>query len=337
MTTAIGFPPQRSAAILRAQLTELQETASQRRAEAVTGRLADPTAALNGRVGAPLAIERALGDIEGYRQTIALATTRADTAQGVIDQLRQMLDDVTNQAEIARQSGSQNGLETASALAAGFLNGAVSGLNSRIAGRSLFAGDAADMPALVDAETLRAEVVSVLQAAPDAATAEADLRVAFNTPGGLFDTTLYLGGSGDAPSAEIARDERVDYQARADEQVFRDFLRGMAVLSATYDPDVALAPADRATLLEGAIAELRNVVDPLNRIAARIGAVEGRIATVSARHTAEETALTRSYNDLTGVDSLVAATELQAIDSQLEVLFLTTARFSQLSLVNFLR
>ncbi len=335
--TPTGFPPQRTQAVLRELLVDLRATGDTRRKEAVTGRLEDPAAARGGRLREPLAIERDLAEIRGYRETIALAETRAGTTQRVLDTLRESVDELANQAELARQNAAKGGRETASALAEDLLGTVVSALNTRIGGRSLFAGDAGDAPALVEAERIRDEVIALVAAAPDAATAEADVRAAFDTPGGLFETTLYQGGTGDAPSAEIAEGERVALSARADDPAIRDLLRSVALLSAAEDPALALAEADRKALFEGALADLRNVTDPLNRRAAEIGAGEARVEQAKARHIAAQTALTAQYNEMTGADSLVAAAELSAVESQIEVLFLTTARLQDLSLVNFLR
>lgn len=336
-TSPIGFPADRTGFLLANLLDRLQDRAEARRVEAVTGRPADPAAALGGRVREPLEIDRALADIAGYREAIAVTETRAAAAQSAIDAIRALVDEVAGQATIALQNGAANGLETMSALAGDALNQVVAGLSTRVGGRAVFAGDAGDRTPLVDAGSLRAEVVALIEAAPDATAAASATATAFTAPGGLFETALYLGGTGDAPAAEIAEGERVAYQVRADAPVFRSLLSSLATLSAAHDPAVALAEEDRRALAEGALADLRNAVDPLNRLAAGIGIAEARIETVKARHVAEETALTRAFNELVGADTLTAAADLQSTESQLEILFLTTARLSGLSLATFLR
>lgn len=337
MTTPIGFPPQRSQAILASLLDQLRARGDTARQEAVTGRRADPVKALGGRIAEPIGIARDLADIREYRQAIALAETRSQGTQAVLATLQTLADDLSNQAQLALQNDTANSLAVMSATARDFLGAAVSALNTAIGGRSLFAGDAGDARAIAPAETVLAESVAVLEAAPGGAAGMSDLRTAFDTPGGLFETVIYGGGSGDAPRAEIARGERVALSARADEPPMRDMLRGLAALAAAYDPTVALAEDDRRAIALEAVGDLRNLVDPLNRIVARVGAAEGRMETVKAGHVAAETALTRAFNEFAGADALTAATELRAVEGQLETLFLTTARMSALSLANFLR
>jgi flagellar hook-associated protein 3 FlgL len=337
MTTPIGFPPQRSQAVMQTLLDQLRDRADTAREEAVTGRRADLAKALGGRVGEAIGIKRDLEEIDGYRKIIALAESRAQATQGVLANLQDLTDELANQGQLALQNGAENGLRTMSSLARDSLGAAVSGLNTAIGGRSLFSGDAGDARALAEADAVFAEAVAILEAAPDAGTAAADLQLAFDGAGGVFETTIYGGGAGDAPAAEIAEGERIDYSARADEQPIRDLLRNFAVLAAAYDPAVALDADTRRGLVERASAELRNVTDPLNRVVARIGAAEGRMEGVKAAHLASDTMLTRAFNEFAGADALSAAADLQAIEGQLETLFLTTARMSRLSLQDFLR
>ena len=68
----------------------------------------------------------------------------------------------------------------------------------------------------------------------------------------------------------------------------------------------------------------------------RIGAAEERIANLKARNTATEASLTITFNNIAGADQLNAAIELTELERQLETAFATTARMSNLSLVNFL-
>lgn len=70
---------------------------------------------------------------------------------------------------------------------------------------------------------------------------------------------------------------------------------------------------------------------------ASLGSAQARIEQARVRSQAEEARVTEAYNALTGRDELESAARMQAIEGQLETLFLTTARFSRLSLANFLR
>ena len=72
-------------------------------------------------------------------------------------------------------------------------------------------------------------------------------------------------------------------------------------------------------------------------LAARIGTVEAQIEAARTRNSAEETALGIFRSEIGSVDSYEAATRLEQARSQLESLYLITARVSRLSLTEFLR
>ncbi len=177
----------------------------------------------------------------------------------------------------------------------------------------------------------------ILEAAPDAAAAYADLVLAFDDPGGIFATTLYLGSTGDAPATEIAERERLAYAPRADAPALRQILRDMAALAAALDRTNAIPDDQRTALAERAIGGLRNGAEPMAALAASVGSAEERMADIQARHQAAQAALNTSYNALAGRDQFEAAAELTALEVQLETTFLTTARLANLSLANFLR
>ena len=82
---------------------------------------------------------------------------------------------------------------------------------------SLFAGDAGNTQAVAALEVFMSASVTILEAGPTAGAAYANLSVEFSGAGGLFETTFYTGGSGDAPATEVARGERLGFAPKADD------------------------------------------------------------------------------------------------------------------------
>jgi flagellar hook-associated protein 3 FlgL len=74
---------------------------------------------------------------------------------------------------------------------------------------------------------------------------------------------------------------------------------------------------------QGGLAELRG----------RVGAVEARLDEVATRNASERAALEVARSALTDVDIYDKATELEAVQGQLELLYAITARSARLSLV----
>jgi flagellar hook-associated protein 3 FlgL len=335
--TPTGFPPQPRQHLMARLAAELRARADTAREEAVTGRLADPARAAGGRVAEILGLEQALGETAQHREIIDLAAARAAAIQAGLGALREMAAGLATTGQQALESHLGVAHPPVSVAARQALEGAVSALNVSFGGRALFAGDAGDGNAVAAAADIMAAALPLIEAAPTAGQAYADLDTAFTAAGGLYDTTVYVGGSGDAPASEVAPGVRLAYAARADEPAVRALMRDLVALAAAFDPENAIPEAERRGLAERAIAGLRGNVEGLAAISARVGTAEERLATLGARHQAAEATLTAAHQRLAGRDQFEAATELTGIEAQLETAYLATARLARLSLASFLR
>jgi len=333
----IGFPAQPRHDLMSRLISQIRDRSDTARQEVVTGLLADPAAALGGRVSEMLGLEQSLAEIGQYREIIGLAESRASVIQSTLDVLRNLTVDLHVSGQTALDSGTGAGREAISTSARQALGAAISALNVSFGGRRLFAGDAGNTQPMAALEVFMSASVPILEAGPTAGAAYANLSVEFNTAGGLFETTFYTGGSGDAPATEVARGERLDFAPRADEAPVRALLLDLATLAAAFDPDNAIPESERRGLAELAIAGLRNNVAALAGMAGRVGVAEERMATVQARHQAAQTVLNLAYLKLAGRDQFEAAAELTQLETQLQTAFLATVRLANLSLVNFLR
>ena len=303
----------------------------------MTGLLADPAAARGGKVSEMLGLEQSLAEIAQYRDIVGLAESRASVIQGTLDTLRELAVEFHVNGQTALDANSGNVGAAISAAARQALGTALSALNVGFAGRRLFAGDAGGTPALASVEVFMSASLMILEAGPDASAAYTDLSVEFSAAGGLFETTFYTGGSGNAPATEVARGERLDFAPCADEAPVRALLRDLATLAAAFDPNNAIAGGERRGLAERAISGLRDNVGALVGMASRVGAAEERMAAVTARHQASQAALNLAYLKLAGRDPFEAAVELTQLETQLQTTFLATARIAGLSLANFMR
>jgi flagellar hook-associated protein 3 FlgL len=336
-STPIGFPAQPRSDLMARLIAQIRSQSDIARQEVVTGLRADPARALDGRVAELLDVERSLAEAAQYREIIGLASARAAATQNTLDLLRGVANDLSVRGQTALSSNLPDHGAAVSDSALQGLGAAISALNVSFGGRRLFAGDAGNTPALASADQFMTATLAILEAGPAAGAAYANLSNDFNLAGGSFDTSLYTGGSGNAPATEVARGERLEFAQRADAGPVRALLRDLAVLAAAFDPDNAIPEADRNALAGLAIAGLRDNVSALVGMAGRVGAAEERLATAGARNQASEVGLTLVHLSLAGRDQFEAATELTNLETQLEATFLATSRLANLSLVNFLR
>ncbi|MEM1385216.1 MAG: hypothetical protein AAGG06_16435 [Pseudomonadota bacterium] len=333
----IGFPAQPRAFNLARVIRDVRSQVDNTQIEAVTGRLTDPAAALGGRIADLVGIEKRLTDLNEYSEIIALSEGRAGTTQTVLQTLEDTAVETASASVVALQSGLVGGLEIFGSTARGALDTVIAALNTSFGSRMLFAGDTPDQVPMASPEDILAEVTAIMAAQPTAGAAYAAVQNDFNAAGGVYETAIYGGGTGDAPATEIAPGERVDYGVRADEQAIRDLLRNLAVATVANDPASGFNADERRDLTERAADGMRSAAAGLTGLIATVGTAQQRIGDVKARNLGEEAALTISYNDLAARDQFEAAAELSSLEGQLEGLFLTTSRLSQLSLANFIR
>ncbi|WDI31528.1 flagellin [Hyphococcus flavus] len=331
--TSYGFPTLLQYSRLSTAITDIKQRSEQTRMELVTGRIADLNSELAGSIGDAQMLRKAIDDIATTQTSISRALGRAQTTQislaraseGSTDLGVNLLDAVNRRDENAVGiSGTQAQLQ---------LDAAISAFNQRYEGRALFSGDAVQTNPLADSETLLTDVRAIFAGAADAAQLEADLDAYFNTPGGGFDTNIYLGGSGDAARTEISDGELVSYSAKADEQPIRDLLRNLSTIVVAEENTGFV---DRNTALSTAATGLIEAGNSVAEIRSRIGAAEERMVAAQTRLEAEHAALGETYNERTARDPYEAATLLQQLETQLQTSYLLTSRISQLSLSNYI-
>ncbi|MEM8755169.1 MAG: flagellin, partial [Pseudomonadota bacterium] len=318
-------------------LADVERDLTRASEELTTGRKTDLVAATNGDPTRLFAIERDISLNESRRTSIDLAVGRSTVAQASLAQVQNAVADFGPRLAAATSVRDIGAAERIAAEARDAFSQAVAALNSRFGDRSVFAGAAADGPALADAEDILADVAAAAAAATDPADAIAAVESYFNDPGG-FDATGYLGSVDDVEAAEIGPGERLDYAVRGDRQELRDALSALAIAVVgveggfpgdTIDGrlDVLEASALRSVSAEAGVIELRS----------ELGVAEERLEQATVRASAEDAFLQTARNRIVERDQFQAATEFTALETQLQTIFSVTARLSNLTLTNFLR
>jgi flagellar hook-associated protein 3 FlgL len=314
----------RQNADIRGQMDRLlQETGS--------GRKADLAGALRGDFTRLAAFERDLADLSAYETASAELRMRMDAAQralaAVQDDTMEFSGDLMN-----APLGQGVGLEALAGDARGRFEAIVSALNVTVAGRSVFAGIATDGPALAPAGDMFAALEALAVAAPDAAAAEAAIRDWF-APGGGFDAAGYVGGAGPVPDQPVSRGVRLGLSVTADDASLRATLAALAVAALSGTGPMNGDPSAQQARLVSAGVSLSGAQGGLAELRGRVGAVEARLDEVATRNASERAALEVARSALTDVDIYDKATELEAVQGQLELLYAITARSARLSLV----
>ncbi|MEM8572870.1 MAG: flagellar biosynthesis protein FlgL, partial [Pseudomonadota bacterium] len=210
-------------------------------------------------------------------------------------------------------------------------------LNTRVADRSLFAGQAIDGPAIAEADTILSDLTIAVAGATTAADVEVIVDAWFDTPGGGFETIGYLGAAEDLAPMALGLQEAADFALRADDQAVRDMLKSFAMASLVAEGAFASDITERAELLRSAGERMFTANDEFNALRANLGVVEAEIENALVRNTAETAALELAQAEIIAIDPFKSATDLAAAENQLEMLYAITARLSRLTLVDYLR
>jgi len=215
------------------------------------------------------------------------------------------------------------------------LGSVIGALNTSVGGRSVFSGIATDTAPLASSEDLLADLSAVMAGAGSVNDMINAAQAWFDDPAG-FGTTGYLGSDTSLAPIQLSDTQTVELTVRADDPIFRDTLRDLALTALADDPALGLTSVQQSELLDRVSTNVLNTSGAVVELQSKVGSAEGRIESLSVRNGAERTSLEIARNDLLSIDTYQSATELEQVQFQLESLYAITSRMSQLSLVNYL-
>ncbi|WP_299146124.1 flagellin [uncultured Tateyamaria sp.] len=323
------FMLQRRGAALKADMTRLNE-------ELATGQVSDVKSVLAGNVSYLADIEKDLRTLSGYGVAASEAAQFTDSVQIALERIDTNVGSLSS--ALVTTAGSALGpvLDQLSTDAETNLRAIVSTLNTATGGRALFSGAASDQQAIESADAILTGLRTAIAGATSADTIRAAAQAWFDDPAG-FTATAYGGADTDINAFRVSEDEAVSVQLRADDPVIRDVLMNTALAALAGSASLGLSTEEQQTLLAETGSELFTVQSSLTATRANVGAAQARIDTLMTRNATEETALTFAKGALLQADPYETATNLEAVQFQLQSLYTVTARMSDLSFVNFIR
>lgn len=321
------FMLQRRGAALKAEMARLNE-------EVATGQVSDIKSVLDGNVAYLTDIERNLKSLQAYRVATSEAAQFTDAVQLSLERIDTSVGSLgatllTKSANAIAPILDQFAKEAESELAT-----IVSALNTTSAGRALFGGNATDQSPVEGVEP----ILTGLRVAVAGLTSTQDIIDAadlwFNDPAG-FTAVVYNGGDSTLEPFRLGNGETVSSPWTANDPILRDTLKNVAL--AAISDDIILNDDTRRALLQDTGGALIKSQGELVTIRANVGTVQARIDALTTRNATEESALLIAKGALVRADPFDAATELEAVQFQLQSLYAITARMSDMSFVNFIR
>ncbi len=320
--------------MLRTRSIALKQTISRLTEELSSGEVSDVNARLGGDYAYLSDIQSGLTRLDGFSQAAGEAGILATSMQTALGRTSDIAGSL---AKLFLGVGTTaSGSDVTTLPAESGLADIMSALNQSVAGRSVFSGIATDRAALASADAL----LSGLRTAVAGQTGVADIRAAadlwFSDPAG-FQAIVYTGADQNQEPLRISESEEVGLSLRADDPVFRDLLKEVALAALAHDPALGLDAQAQSDLVLGSGQRLLGANNEIIGLRASLGFTEARIEASMARSSATRASLEIARGKLLGADPFETATKLNEVQFQLEALYSVTVRSSGLSLVNFLR
>ena len=332
---------------------ETQTLMFQAEEEVATGRHADEFKSLGTRAIEALNTRAMYDRTEGRIESNTLLQNRLDLMASSLGSIRETAQEVLTMT-ITNADATTGNPAYLQQLAKDAYNTISSFLNSSYNSKSFFAGvdsnqnavnsweQADGVTGLSPSDVMSAIVGGSVTSAADAATKLAEIDAVFNgtptNPNHAYEETFYNGtpqSFGTRLTAEIDENYRIDYGVQANDDGFRDLMRGLAML-ATTDPAEITDTGAYTSWINAASAALNSGVKSVLAAEAHTGTMQSLVENASDRLSAKREVLSLHISDLESVDPYEAATRLTSAQTQLQASYAVTARLSQLSFLNFM-
>ncbi|WP_224824233.1 flagellin [Cognatishimia sp. MH4019] len=304
--------------------------------EIATGQHHDLTETVQGGFRPLAGLETSLTRLSGYEHASRQAVLLNDGVQSLLEQVNARSSEMAPRLLSSANSGNAELLAASSQAAEVEFEGVVSALNTQVAGRTLLAGQAIDTTPLAPAQ----DILSAAKIAMTGLTTASDISVALDTwfdTGGSFETDHYNGSTIQASPLTVGEGITIEEPLTAIDDQIKATLKGFIMAAIVSENTNALPAAERAALAADAAETLigasTGLVQHQGRVGANQGVLESRLTEIGAERHAVEMA----RSAITAIDPYEAATELQNVESSLELLYTITARLSRLNLSDFLR
>jgi len=322
---------------LRYYNASLKMQANRLGGELVLGKHQDVAASQNGDVSRLSAFSRSITMADTYRQTLSEIDNRASAMQTALETMRALAEKSGPEFRQAATLASNQSVSIGGQNALGNLSMVIGAANVKTAGRYLFAGQSVHQPPIIAAGDLLNTLETLVSGAISAADVKTLVSDFFNQTGGGFETSVYRGSAKMTGPTRISDSETLALPYTASGAGVRSGIEGFALAALVTRGIPSNDVAEQAKLLDFSGGVLSRASSDLVQTQAEIGSLQNRADATQVRLQAERSAVLVVKNGIEQVNPYATATGLQAVQGQLDALYLVTSRLSQLSLTRYLK
>jgi len=335
--TMISLGDLAQSVMLRRHNVQLRQDVIRLSQEVTTGLSANLSKHLSGDFTYLSEIERNLTALKSHHTSALEAELFTAGMQNALQQIQNVSSSLAPNLLTSSESGLAAHQPAIARAAIDALEQNVNALNSQVAGRNLFSGNAATQIPLISAGAMVVELRAAIGSEITSSGIQSIVDEWFHAPTDGFNTVAYRGSDQALSPYRLGQTGQIDLDLRANSPVLRDTLMFTALAVFATDPTLDLSEETRADLQRKAGQGLYQSQDPLTGLRSEIGFAEAKVELGKVRLASEKMSLELARNALISVDPFDSATMLENAQSQLESLYAVTVRMSRLSLAGFLR
>lgn len=334
--TSLGMPDLLANTQFRTRASRLSRQLAQAGEELTTLRRTDISQAAGGDMRKLYLMESGAASQSAFSGAAQRAAARAEATLNAVEQVRNASESLGVDLVAAVERG-----DSASALryadtARNAFGAAVRAINTRYAGRSLFAGADVGDAALADPSTILSDAFAAVAGAPDTATMRSQLRDWFMGAGSGYETDAYQGDA-DTTRMQVNENEYALFDVNALDPSFRQTLYGLALAIGVSEGQVPVDPGDTDQELQNAAQAMIGAQPGLVDISAHFGGIAEMATTASSDADETRVQLEMRLNDIIGIDPYEAASRLSGIEGALESALTVQSLTRNLRFVRFLQ
>ncbi len=297
--------------------------------ELTSGISSDTGRAVSGDFGLLSSLSADEARLAAYQNSITHAELFSATAQQALETVQSSLIEMGTGLMGAAATTNSLQIDAAVLGAADRLSSAVNALNIDVAGRKVFSGNATDTAPLVSAS----EMLDQLGTLVAGQTTATGVRSAVET---WFGASSYVGSSDTLAPLQLSDGMEVSFEITGSDDGIQKALIHLATAALLEADSLQLADDELALLAMSTGTGLADADGSLTLLRASVGSVEASIEEAHVQNEYEASSVEIWKNEILGVDEYRAATELQAAETQLQLLYTLTSRLSQMSLAGYL-
>ncbi|WP_226627497.1 flagellin [Alloyangia pacifica] len=340
-----------SSLLRRNQNADLSNELSRAEQELSTGYKSDIYKSIGLGASEALALNARLERDEAQSAANSLMLSRLDMMTESMGAMRESVQEALDMA-VANSEYSANGVSGVQVAARAALDALIGQAGQSYAGMGLFSGTVNTPNTLQPWETAQSDsslspadvftnlLSGGLNSAADADAVLAELDAIFSDsatdPDTNFESLFYNGSVGnERQRANLGDGVSVAYGVQANDESFRQVLKGLAMLVAQDPADIGDSEA-YTTWMGAAVEALSEGMTGLLDAELRVSNVASRLETENEQIADRAVLYKTRLLDLDGVDAYEAASNVTSLQAQLEASYTVTSRLSQLSFLNYM-